>query len=261
MNSMLAIRAFARYAIATPSPVATDGIRGVEVDLPGAASGEQRRLREHRHHLARLLVEHVGAKAVEVRPELAHVHAEVVLRDQIDGEVVLEQIDVGVVAHLREQRPLDLAARHVGGVDDPVGRVPALAAEVERCVRCLALVIEVRAERHQLTHALRPLRHDDPHHLLIAQPGPRYERVVNVVLDGVGRVHHRRDSALRVVRVRLRRCLLGDDRDGAVLSGAEGERESGHPAADDEKVVSLCHHFFSDSLALFLRRMITSSCI
>src|SRR5690606_30564560 len=64
------------------------GVRGVEVDLPGAAGRQQRRPREQRLDAALLLVERVDAEAVDAAgPEGRHVLPEVVLGDEVDGEV------------------------------------------------------------------------------------------------------------------------------------------------------------------------------
>ncbi len=177
---------------------------------------------------------------MQVGIDLGDAPPEVVLGDEVDGEVELVELDVSVGARGREEGALDLAAGHVGGVDDPVRRVPALAPEVEVAV---GRAVEVGAEPHQLADPLRPFGDDDPHDLLVAQPGPGDERVADVVLEGVGRGHHRRDPALRVVRVRLGRRLFRDDGDRAVLGGAEGEREPGDAAADDEEIEAFSHWF------------------
>src|SRR4029079_12361944 len=50
-----------------------------------------------------------------------------------------------------------------------------------------------------------------------------------------------RDASLRITRVRLVARALGDQRDGAVLRRVEGERKTGDPAADDEKIAGIAH--------------------
>jgi len=44
---------------------------------------------------------------------------------------------------------------------------------------------------------------DRPHNTFITQPRSRHERILDMLLDAVGRIHGRRYSALGVGRVRL----------------------------------------------------------
>ena len=152
--------------------------------------------------------------------------------------MVLEELDVGMRLHALQQRPLDLAPRHVGGVHDAVGRVAALAPEVERAV---GGAVEVGAERDELAHAAGSLADHHLHHVRVAEAGAGHERVGDVVGRVVVRVHHGRDAALGVVGVGLGALFLRHDGDGAGIGDAEGERETGDAGADDEKVVRAVH--------------------
>ena len=105
-NSMFAMDAPARYAIATPSPVATSGFE-VEVHLAGAAGGEDRRARRDGGDVARVAVEHVCAEhAVRAaEPGLA-------ARHEVDRDVVLLDADAARLAG-GEERAFDLAPGRV----------------------------------------------------------------------------------------------------------------------------------------------------
>jgi hypothetical protein len=198
----------------------------VEVDLPCAAGREDRGPREHgAHRRTGPLVEHVRADA-DVRAAEAREH------DQIDRHVVLDEADVRVSLHLRQQRALDLRARGVRGVHDAPRGVAAFPSEGD--ARLVA--VEARAPGHQRAHAVGPLAHAHVHGDLVAEPRPRDERVGLVGLGGVPLREHRRDAPLRVARVALGAIALGDDQHLAVLGGGQREREPGDAAADDEEV-------------------------
>ena len=86
--------------------------------------------------------------------------------------------------------------------------------------------VELGAELEQrLDHRRPPLDHvaNDG---FAAEAGACRERVLDVLLEGVVAREDRRDPALGPVRRGVRRPLLGDDRDAAVLGDAEGIEEA-----------------------------------
>ena len=101
------------------------GVGRVEVDLAGAAGGEDRRARPEGLHLARLDVEDVGAVAAVVA------QAELPAGDEVDGDVPLEDVDVGMPLHLLHEGALHGVAGGVGGVHDAPVAVAALAVQVQ----------------------------------------------------------------------------------------------------------------------------------
>ena len=86
---------------------------------------------------------------------------------------------------------------------------------------------------HQFADARRAFRHDEAHDVFGAEPGAGLQGVPHMRLDGVPLVHHRRDAALGVVRVREHRLLLSDHVHRAELSQLQGGREPGDAGADD----------------------------
>src|SRR5205807_2654604 len=74
-------------------------------------------------HGARRSVEDAGAPD-GVAPFLT-------LDDQIDPQVMLADLDLGVALHGGDERPLDFSPRQVLRMDDPPPRVPSLASEGE----------------------------------------------------------------------------------------------------------------------------------
>ena len=70
------------------------GVRGVEINLAGATGGEHDVTGGNRDDLARALVEHISTEAAVAGA------SELCGSDQIDGVVVLQQRDIGMIAHL-----------------------------------------------------------------------------------------------------------------------------------------------------------------
>ena len=60
--------------------------------------------------------------------------AQVVLRQEVDGEMVFQHRDAGVPANRLDQRPFDLGAREVFVVEDAVFGMPALVVQFESAV-------------------------------------------------------------------------------------------------------------------------------
>ena len=184
-------------------------------------------------HLAASGVEDVGAER-----RFGPAEARLARREQVDAAVVLEQVDVGVGARAREQRALDLAAGGVAVVEDAAVRVAALAAEVELAVPSPGVARRSKSAPSLSRASIiagRARRRTSPR--LAAEPGAGLEGVLHVGLEGVVVGEHRGDPALGPVGGRVRRLLLGDDRDGVRARRRAGRRRARDPAAEDQNVV------------------------
>ena len=151
------------------------GIGGVEIDLAGAAGGQHGMLGGKGSNLAAGLVEHIGAMAgVVLKPEL-------VAGDQVDGDVVFQQGDVGMAPDLFRQRGLHRVAGGVGGVDDAAVAVAAFARQV-----VAGAIVGVPGERYALFD--QPFDggpavfHDEAGGFFVAQPGAGDQRVAECAL-------------------------------------------------------------------------------
>ena len=202
------------------------GVGRVDVDLAGAAGGEDRRPGGDGADLAVALVEHVRAEARRLAAVAGHV-------EQVDREVILEDRDVGVALDRGQERSLDLAAADVLVVDHAAPAVAALAGQVERAG---GVAIEVGAEREQLLDRGRALGDDALDHLAIAQAIADHQRVGDVLLERVVVGQHRGDAALGPVGVGVAGRALGDDGDPAVGGGVEREGQAGDAGAQDQIV-------------------------
>ena len=210
----------------------------VEVDLAGAARGQQRRAGEEGAHAPAVHVEDVGAPDAVV--PVADRPPEARLQDQVDRQVVLVERDPGVRPAALEEDLLDLAAGGVLRVQDAPARMPPLHAEVV-ALAGRALAREVAAEVDQFADAVRAAAHDQFDDLAVAEPVAGGQRVLDVQIEAVLLAPDRGDPPLRVPGVRGARLALGDDRDGAARRRLEREGEPGDSAADDEEVVPLLH--------------------
>jgi len=141
-----------------------------------------------------------------------------------------------MAAHGDGERAYDLLARQVAGVQHAATRVAALAPEVvlDRVTRQMR--IEARAERDQLTDAVRPLVHHHLDDVLVAEAGAGADRVGGVRLEGVLGAPDGRHAALRVRRVALVGAVLGDDRHPPRVGDLKRERQARDAAPDDEVV-------------------------
>ena len=137
--------------------------------------------------------------------------AAVVGEQQVDGERVLDDLDLGRRRDGRDQRALDLGAGGVAArVGDPVAVVAALAGQRDHAV---GVVVEVRAERDQLADGLRTLVDQDAYGVRVADAGARDERVELVLLGGVAGAERGGDAALGPLGRAGGEHVLGDDED------------------------------------------------
>ena len=208
------------------------GVAGVLVDLADAAGGEDDRARAHGPDLAGLRAQQIGADhavlAALVQKARGH---------QIDQQRVLADMQPLGRAHARRERPLHLAPRDVAGMEDPPPRVPPLARQVItlRAGRALALG-ERHAHLDEAAETGGAGLDDAPHHVLMAQPGPRVKRVGHVQVKRVVRAHHARNAALGIGGVRLVQRPLRHQQHAPMPRQPHRGHRPGDAAADDQVI-------------------------
>src|SRR6185369_6458674 len=99
----------------------------VQVDLAGPAAGQEGDPGGKGDDLAVVDIQGVGPQAAVSGQRFLFQFGG---SDQVDGDVVLVDLDIGVLADRCHQGPLDLAAGDVLGVQDAPGAVPPLAGQV-----------------------------------------------------------------------------------------------------------------------------------
>src|SRR5206468_2614888 len=100
---------------------------------------------------------------------------EVMLRENINGEVVIGHGDVLMLAHFFQKRPLDLLASNIFVVQNAMLGVPALFCEVEIA---FFILIERNAEVDEFLYALGGLGDHHFYDLFIAEPCSGIEGVL-----------------------------------------------------------------------------------
>ena len=161
--------------------------------------------------------------------------------DEVDQQRVFEDADVRVRLRRAQQHGFDALAGDVAGVQHAAAGVAALAAQV-----VARPAVGPRRKGHaqalELGDARRRVRHDAPHHGLVAQARARVQRVGHVPLDAVAGLHHAGDPALRVVRVALGRFLLGRQQHAAARREVQRAHQAGDAAAGDEILAGFDPH-------------------
>ena len=203
------------------------GVGGLREDLPEPAAGQHDRAAVH------------GADAV-VLALAHHVQGEpgdraVRVEQQVDGQRVLDDLDLGCGLDGRVEGPLDLRARGVAaGVGDAVAVVAALAGQADLAG---GVVVEVGAEGDQLAYGGGAVGDQDAHGLLVARARAGHEGVALVLLGGVAGAECGGDAALRPLRRAGVEHVLGDDEDAAdpVLE-PERRGQAGDAGPDDHDV-------------------------
>jgi len=212
-----------------------DGIRGGQVDGPATTSAEHRDLREVGVHLL-LRIEHIGPIAVDMWRATGDSHAEMVLGDDLNGKVILLDVDVGAGTHGLHQPPLYLCARIIGMVQDTELRVASLTVKGEVT---LLVLVEVDS----------PLLHS----LAIADVIARNHRVLDVLVEVVQlQVCHTGHTSLRKRGVRLVEGSLTDQTHTTFLltRHLQGIAHTGHTSTDNEEIILVNH----DEINFMLQR-------
>ncbi len=160
-----------------------------------------------------------------------------VVGEQVEDEGVLDDLDARLVGGRLDQGPLDLGPGGVAaGVHDPVAPVAALAGELELAP---GVAVEAGAVFHQALERVGALGDQDPHGLLVAEPGPGQQGVAQVLVRGVVRGEHGGDAALGPLGRPGRQHVLGDDQHAAgrgELGVAQRHGQTRDPGADHDHV-------------------------
>ena len=177
------------------------GVGGGGVDCAYAACGHHCGTGQEGLYAAGGLIEHVGSVAGDIGGAAGDYLAEVMLSDDLHGEVMLEDLDVGVALHLLYQAELNLGAGVVGVVKDAEFRVATLAVQV---VGAVGLAVEVYTLSHEEVNPFGGMAHHLGHCLRIREPVAGHHRVVDMFVEVVDfKIRHTRHSTLGQIGVGL----------------------------------------------------------
>ena len=204
-----------------------------EIDPARAAGGEDRRPGGEGLDLPGRRVERIDAPDMAV----ARIALAMAGGDEVDRDHVGDHRDVGMGMRRLLQRLLDGPAGGVVDMDDPAVAVPALAGQVP------ALAVAVAGEGHAQLRQPRDRRRRVLDHELdrgaVVEAGAGDHRVLDMRLERVAGLEHRRDPALRPAG---RALALGQHRHLEALREVERRRQPGRAGADDQDVVVLASH-------------------
>ena len=159
---------------------------------------------------------------------------ELLRRDDVDGDPVGEQRDVGMRDGPFHQRRLDRLSGAVGDVQHATLRMPAFPRQVKSRVRAAA--VEGQSVLGQAPDRVRAAFDDELHDLRVAQARTRLDRVAHMAGHGIPRMHDRGDAALGTVGRSALDAILGQHQDPRPVGDAQRRGEAGGASAHDENV-------------------------
>ena len=162
-----------------------------------------------------------------------------VLRDDFNGEVVFENVDVFVSFYSLDERLLYFVSGVVGMVKYAKFGVPSFSMEVERAV---VLLVEIDTPRDKLFNLVGSSGDDFSDSERVAEPVTGNHSVVDVLFKIVNfEVGNRSDAALCECGVSLIEGSFAYQCNFTGLSHFKGETHSGDTGTDNQVVVSMCH--------------------
>lgn len=172
------------------------GVTGVEIDLAGPAGGEDDKTSADGFDATGLAIEGVGTTNTGGG---VGVGSRLVIADQVDGDVMVEQGQAGLLHGLVDQRGFNRAAGGIGRVDDTPVAVSAFAGEVKGGIAILLLEFaETDTMFEQCLDGCRAVFDHVAHDFGMAQARAGVERVFDMGFEGVLVVEHRGYPALGV---------------------------------------------------------------
>ena len=206
----------------------------IEIDLAAAARGQEDDRRGERFHPPAAFFEHVNALA-----PIDPLFSQFLGGDQIDGKVILKDLDIGLSRDCAEQGPLDFAPGHIFGVENAAFGMAALLAEIKLLhpvgARHLPLR-EAHTKLDELGNPRRPLFNDRADHLFLTQASPGFQSVAHVHLEGILLAGHGGDPALGIVGVGFGAVLLRNDCHPAARRHIQSKGEPGNAAAENQEI-------------------------
>ena len=210
-----------------------DGVCGCLVNGSAATGTHERYFAQIGIYLLCFGVEHIGSITLNVGGATCHLNAKVVLCDNLHCEMVLLNLDVGVVAHGFHQPSLYLCTCVVGVVKDAELRVSTLTVEVKLAV---VLAVKVNAPVDKLFYLLRSVTHNHLNSGRVADVVAGNHRVLDVLLEIVYlKVGDACYAALRKLGVGLVESCLADETNFTLMRPCylQGVAHAGYSGTDN----------------------------
>ena len=213
----------------------TVGVAGIEVDLGGAARGENGEACAIGIDFTAGAVQYVGAQAAFAR------QAQAFFGDQVDGDALLQQLDVGALAGLIEQGLENRGPGGIGSVNDSAMAVAAFAGQVELKATVVAAGMFIAGEGYTLVDqpldGFPAVLDGEAHGVFVAQATAGVKGVFDVGLHGVCVVQHRSHAALGPEGRAVGQVAFAQNRYTQMAGQGQGQAQAGGAAADDEDIV------------------------
>ena len=208
------------------------GIGGVDIGLARATCRQHGMRCADGDHMIVFNVENIGTPAALA--SFVTAQAELGPGNQINADVFFQHRDIAVMAHFFSERVLHGGAGSVSGVNNATMAMAALAGQMKPEFGLVAG--EGNALLDQPAHRCVAVFDNIARGGFVAQSGPGHQRIVNVGLDRVGGIQHRRDAALCPGRVGVLQLAFCDQ--CHLVGGGEVQRQrlAGQAAAENQDV-------------------------
>ena len=205
------------------------GVRGVNINLACAAGCQHGLLGAEGLDTIVSDVEYISAEAAELRS------GEFGTGNQVNGDVVFEGLDVWVVAHLVGQCFLYGCTGSVVDVDHATMAMTAFSRQVVAEVGGF-ITREAHALGNQPFDGMAAVFDDEACRSRVTKTGARREGILQMGINGVGRVEHGGDATLSPAGGGIFEGLFGDDGDTQSVCQTQGQRLSSQAAAEDQYI-------------------------
>ena len=208
-----------------------DGSGGGGIDVAHAACGQEGDLGEVGIDLIGAAVEGVNAIAFDAGCVFGDPLPKMVLGDEVDGELVFFQLDIGVVVDCLQESAFDFGTGIILVVQDAELGVSALTVEVEAVAG--TAFVEVYAILDKFADAVGCFADGHFHHLAVADAVARDEGVLDVFVETVAIVHNGGDATLCIAGGAFCGLALAEDTHLAIGGHLQGVAQACNARPDD----------------------------
>ena len=218
-----------------------DGIGRGQIDSATAACTHHGHLGQIGVNLRFLRIQDVGTIALDVGRATGHTNTQMVLRDNLNGKVILLDVDVGIVTNSLHQSALNLCTGIVGMVQDAELRVSAFAVQIELPV---ILLVEIHAPVDQLLYLAWGIAYHLFHRFAVGDIVACDNCVGNMLVESIEfQICHTGDTALGERRIGfVERCLAYHTHLALVSAGyLQRVTHTGYTGTYHEEIVFINH--------------------
>ncbi len=203
----------------------------------------------HRHltkvsvYLLRIGIQHIGTITIYIRRTASDTCPKMMLRDNLNGEMILLYLYVGIILYRFHHPSLNLGTRIVGMMQDTELRMATLSMQVKLTI---LLSVEVHAPIHHFLDLRGSVPHYLFHRLAVTDIVTGNHRILNMFLEIVHfQVGNGRHTSLRERSIGLVERSLTNDANLTFVrsSNLQGVTHTGHSSADNQEIILINHCF------------------